>query len=152
MKRLPCVDIKVNKKVTIYPTPFFREKQGFALCYMKKLSDQLDLIVCGGVDSTLNGGGYLGKIRNLVAAGLVVCVWIIWKLRSVIQAGWLYHSMSYDGDGFTVFTRAIILSVACIWIWFLCAAMPERKIFLISSMGQFTWSVEWMVRKIIKNR
>lgn len=62
-------------------------------------------------------------------------------MSGVLQAGWMYHSMSYEAGGYSVWIRAGLLLTAVFWILVWNVLVPNRRIWLISMLGRYTMPV-----------
>lgn len=82
-----------------------------------------------------------GAGKHLCLFGCVLCVLGIKRMSGVLQAGWMYHSMSYEAGGYSVWIRAGLLLTAVFWILVWNVLVPNRRIWLISMLGRYTMPV-----------
>lgn len=94
------------------------------------------------------------KYSCLCTGILLMAAWLAWRYRGMIQSSWLYHSVSYEGGGYTVWIRAWLLFVAYVWIGFFFLVIPEYRLPVLSRVGQYTLPIfllhGFFVRWVIK--
>lgn len=77
------------------------------------------------------------RIRIVNAAGVLVAVWLIGKFQFVSNT-MLYGSYSYEGAGYSIFIKGLLLLCALNWICFFMWFFPGVNIPVISSIGKNT--------------
>ena len=73
--------------------------------------------------------------------GIFFSVIIIWCFRDFIQVSWFYHALPYKANGNYIYIRLLIFLVSILWLFFLSLVIPDRKIKIISKLGQNTISI-----------
>lgn len=80
-------------------------------------------------------------IRCLAVCGALSISVFVFRYASRVPVHWLYHAVSYKGQGSTIFHRAIILGVAWIWIIILYILIPQKRLALLSYCGKNTMPI-----------
>lgn len=78
-------------------------------------------------------------VKTAILLGVAVSSYYI--ITAQISPAMLYGSYSYEGAGFGLAERAVLLMIAWIWILALFHFVPNRKILVFSDCGKGTFSV-----------
>ena len=122
---VPWIGYRFSLSRTIVLFPFFLA--GYLCCNGN--------LFCSGAPGKLSR--LLPLALPAAGAGLV----LLWLNRSVIEPGWLYHSLSYQAGNYTLWIRGILLLNAAAWTLSLLFVLPDRKLPFLSALGENTMAV-----------
>ncbi len=82
------------------------------------------------------------RIPCALAAGAAAaaCAWYLWN-RETLTNRMFYGSFAYKPGEYTIYTRAMLMFIAAVWIAFFLLAVPDRKIPIVSVCGRYTMPV-----------
>lgn len=82
------------------------------------------------------------KYGFCLLAGIVYTMIIVWILyQDIISKEMLFGSYSYENAGFTVYIRLLIMLIATGFIMLFLFAIPNKKVWILSSIGSNTMPV-----------
>ncbi len=89
------------------------------------------------------GGRVIQKLRLLPMrllslAAVVGCSVCFWTVRLTFQRSWTFGASDYAYSGASAKIRFLLLVVALLWLWFLLAWTPERRIWALTTLGRNT--------------
>ena len=85
--------------------------------------------------------GKLPRLLLLAPPAAAAGLFLLWFNRSVIEPGWLYHALSYQRGNYTLWIRIFLLLNAGVWTLSLLFVLQERKLPLLSALGENTMAV-----------
>lgn len=99
----------------------------------------LPYFILGTIWKRLNIEGLLknNRVRFVNAAGILVTFLLLGKFQFVSN-NMLYGSYSYEGAGYSILIKGMLLLCAVNWICFFMWIFPESRIPVISSIGKNT--------------
>lgn len=86
---------------------------------------------------------HVKNYRMLIGCTAVIALseCVLWAMIEKMKSSWLYYAAPYGKGGGTVWMRAATLFMAYVWINLLLMVVPDRKMKLISTLGQHTLPV-----------
>lgn len=92
--------------------------------------------------------GYTDGIKTvsfykLLISIIIIVISILLIVRNVgqINAVWLYHSVSYKAGEYSIWIRGGLLIIAFSWIYFLLSIIPDKRIRILTALGQYSLPV-----------
>jgi fucose 4-O-acetylase-like acetyltransferase len=80
-------------------------------------------------------------VKVLAVLGALAVAVVIFLLRSNIQRGWFYESVSYSAGGYSLWIRLLMLIAALLVIIFLLVWTPRRSLGFFTRIGRYTMTV-----------